>query len=449
MSVAPKSAVVLGLGRSGRAAALLLAGEGVRVTVCESADTPATRRAAEEVASAGVRVLLGRGADADPASYDVCVLSPGIAASAPLARNVLDKGIPVIGELELAFARCRCPVAAITGTNGKTTTTGLVAAMLGGTGLRTIAAGNIGLPFSEAVKESARLDVMVLEASSFQLETIRTFRPRVAAWLNFSPNHLDRHASVAEYRAAKLRIFENQTSGDFAVLNARDDPPSPASKHITFSSAPGARADLTLRGTEILHAGRAIFDQAGTRLPGVHNAENLMAAFGIGVALGADCGAMARVARDLAPPGHRCEFVRELDGIRYVNDSKATNLDALGKALLAVSGPVVLIAGGKDKGFGFGPLHGLVREKVREAVLIGEMRGHIAGAWPDVPCHCAGSLEEAVTTARRAARPGDTVLLSPGTSSFDMFTDYTERGRLFKEAVRALEPLKPQPTTTP
>jgi UDP-N-acetylmuramoylalanine--D-glutamate ligase len=449
MSTLPKTAVVLGLGRSGRAAASLLAGEGVRVTVCESADTPDLRRAAEEVAASGADVLLGPAADGDPASYDLCILSPGIDPSAPLVRNVLAKGIPVIGELELAFARCRCPVAAITGTNGKTTTTGLATAMLEGAGLRSMAAGNIGLPFAEAVAASTRLDVMVLEVSSFQLETIRAFRPRVAAWLNFSPNHLDRYSSVSAYRAAKLRIFDNQTADDFAVINTRSDPPSPNARVISFSSAPDARADFTLRGTEIFHGGRAVFDQSGTRLPGLHNAENLMAAFGMGVAMGADCAAMARVAAGLEPPEHRCEFVRELEGVRYVNDSKSTNLDALGKALLAESGPVVLIAGGKDKGFGFGPLHGLVREKVRVAVLIGEMGGRIAAAWPDVACLAAGSLAGAVAEARRAARPGDTVLLSPGTSSFDMFTNYAERGKLFKEAVRALAPLTPQPKTMP
>jgi len=438
-----KHAVVLGLGHSGEAAARLLAEEGARVTVLESADSPALREKARALAEAGVATVLGPAAETDPTPFDVCVLSPGIDPAVPLVRNITSRHIPVIGELELAFRECLCPVAAITGTNGKTTTTELTTAMLQGAGVRTMASGNIGLPFATAVRQSGDLDVMVLEVSSFQLETTRSFHPHVSAWLNLSPNHLDRYRDVEEYRAAKLRIFENQDDNDFAVLNARADlPPVPARK-ITFSAY--GPADFTLDGTLVRYLGEPVIDQRDTRLPGVHNAENLMAALGIGLALGVDLPRLAAAVGEYSPPTHRCEFVRELDGVRYINDSKATNLDSVEKALLSQERPVVLVAGGKDKGFEFDPILPLVRERVRAAVLIGEMRHRIAASWPGVDCRPCGSLEEAVAAARALARPGETVLFSPGTSSFDMFRNYGERGNRFKDAVHALQPTTQNP----
>jgi len=207
-----KKAVVLGLGHSGEAAATLLIEEGAQVTISESGDSPAIRSKGEELQKRGANVIIGPEADIDPAIYDVAILSPGIDPSVPLVQNVVAKGIPIIGELELAFQECTCPVVAITGTNGKTTTTELCTHILLQCGIRTMASGNIGLPFAKAVRESQNLDVMVLEVSSFQLETVKTFHPKVAAWLNLSPNHLDRYTSVDEYREAKLRILENLTA---------------------------------------------------------------------------------------------------------------------------------------------------------------------------------------------------------------------------------------------
>jgi len=434
-----KNAVVLGLGHSGEAAAVLLQEEGASVTVCESLDNPALREKAAALASRGVNVLLGGAADNDPADYDIAVISPGIDPAVPLVRNVAAKGIPIIGELELAFEECSCPVVAITGTNGKTTTTELTTALLQGCGVRTMASGNIGLPFATAVRSSHELDVMVLEVSSFQLETIRSFRPHVAAWLNLSPNHLDRYAGMQDYRDAKLRIFENLTPEDFVVANALSElPPLPARK-ITFSAV-GADADFTLRGMEICFRGSPVLDQAATRLRGIHNAENLMAAMAIAHALDVDFERMAGAVAGYAAPAHRCEFVRELDGVLWINDSKATNLDAMEKAMRSQDRPIILLAGGKDKGFEFDGIAPLVREKVRAAVLIGEMKDRIAKSWSGVDCAPAGSLEEAVDLARRTARPGDVVLFSPGTSSFDMFRNYGERGNLFKSHVQKLTP---------
>ena len=329
-----KNAVVLGLGHSGEAAAILLREEGAEVTICESSDNTALREKATKLEEQGIRILLGPAADTEPGSYDVCILSPGIDPAVPLVQNVLRKKIPIIGELELAFEECICPVVAITGTNGKTTTTELTTVMLQGSGVRTMASGNIGLPFATAVRQSHELDVMVLEVSSFQLETIDAFHPHVSVWLNLSPNHLDRYRDMDEYRTAKLRIFLNQTADDFAVVNARENLPSLAARRITFS-AYVADADFTLRDGIIHYHNKPVLDQRATKLPGVHNAENLMAAMGIGLALGLDFERMSGAVQEYTAPVHRCEFIREQGGVRWINDSKATNLDSVEKAILS------------------------------------------------------------------------------------------------------------------
>ena len=434
-----KNAVVLGLGHSGEAAARLLCEEGANVTVCESGGGPAVLAKAADLEARGIRVLLGEAADTDPSVYDVAILSPGIDPAVSLVRNVIEKNTPIIGELELAFEECSCPAVAITGTNGKTTTTELTTEMLKACGVRTMASGNIGLPFATAVRLSNELDVMVLEVSSFQLETVRTFHPQVAAWLNLSPNHLDRYPGMKEYRDAKLRIFENQTSSDVAVVNAASDLPPLAARSITFS-AHRNDADFTLQGSAICFEGQAILNQEDTKLPGIHNAENLMAALAIGHALDVEFDLMAGAVAGYTAPAHRCEFVRELDGVRWINDSKATNLDAMEMAIRSQNSPIVLIAGGKDKGFEFDAIAPLVRERVRAAVLIGEMRDRIANSWSGVACRKASSLEEAVVLAAQLAAAGDAVLFSPGTSSFDMFRNYGERGNLFKTQTHQLKP---------
>ncbi len=434
-----KNTLVLGLGHSGKAAAILLQEEGASVTVSDSHDTPALRDAAAELRALGIKTILGPAAETDPTPYDLCVLSPGIDPANAIVRNVVSKKIPVIGELELGFEECHCPVIAITGTNGKTTTTLLTTHLLNSVGVRTTASGNIGTPFAQAIRESKALDVMTLECSSFQLETIQHFHPHVAVWLNFSPDHLDRYADIAEYRTAKLRVFERQTAADHQIVNAREaaDLPTTDATRVTFS-AHTTDADFTLTGTTIHFRGNPVLDQRATPLRGTHNAENLMAALAIGHALDVDLERLAVAATTFTPPAHRCEFVRELDGIRYVNDSKATTLESTAAALTASETPIILIAGGKDKGHEFHPLAESVKKHVRAAVLIGEMKDRIAAAWPETNTHAATTLEEAVATARTLAHSGDTVLLSPGTSSFDMFANYGERGNAFKQAVARL-----------
>ena len=442
MDYTGKHAAVLGLGRSGAAAARLLLESGAFVTVLDSGDPAPRREAAGQLSSRGARVVLGDDALRCVQDFDFAVLSPGIDPVVPLARRPVESGVPLLGEIELAFRSCRCPVVAITGTNGKTTTTGLTAELLNAAGITAEACGNIGLPFSEVAAHSGSLDAAVVEISSFQLETTDTFRPRVAVWTNFSANHLDRYPDVASYRAAKLRIFDRQTADDFAVVNARLELPALRAQRVTFTAAPAVEADFTLgEGDMILHHGAPVIAMSETRLRGPHNAENLMAALAAGLCLGADLQKMLPAARAYAPPPHRCEFVGEVDGVTYINDSKSTNLDALAQALQGQSGGVVLIAGGKNKGFDFAPLSDLVGARAHDAVLIGELRGSIAREWSgSVPCHPVDSLGAALDRARSLARPGDTVLFSPGTSSFDMFRSYEERGDTFKQLVRQIQP---------
>ncbi len=434
-----KNVAVLGAGLSGTAAALLLEAEGAHVTVLDSADEKKLLKPTlENLRAKNVRVLCGAEVERDSSSYDLVVLSPGIDPDSPLAQNFSSRKIETIGELELGWRSCELPVIAITGTNGKTTTTELVAQMLNACGQRTIACGNIGKPLSDIVRRQEKYDVLTVEVSSFQLETIRTFRPSVSAWLNFAPDHLDRYASVAEYRAAKLRIFDYQTADDVAVVNAIELLPKIEARPVTFS-AYSDDADFRLEGGAIVYGDEAVLRLADTKLRGSHNIENLMATLAIGLARNLSFAEMVPPLSQYEPQPHRCEFVREVGGATYINDSKATNLDAVEKALLAQNKPVILIAGGKDKGFTFDPLRELVREKVRATILIGEMAESIARDWSEaVPTEIADSLADAVDRARALAKPGEIVLFSPGTSSFDMFKSYADRGDQFRALVHAL-----------
>jgi UDP-N-acetylmuramoylalanine--D-glutamate ligase len=445
-----KKAAVLGAGLSGTAAAQLLKAEGADVTVLDSAEeNNLLKSTIENLRAQGVRVICGPEADRDGTAYDLVVLSPGIDPVSSLARNFSERSprdesvrsadkIDIIGELELGFRSCTVPIIAITGTNGKTTTTELTAQMLNACGQRTIACGNIGKPLSEVVREGEKYDVLTVEVSSFQLETIKSFCPSVAVWLNFAPDHLDRYRSVADYRAAKLRIFENQTADDVAVVNAGESLPKIAAS-VTGFSAYTDQSDFRLAQGAIVYRDTMVLRLAETKLRGSHNIENLMAALAIGQARKLSFGEMVPSLRDYEPQPHRCEFVRAVGGVDYINDSKATNLDAVEKALLAQSKPVILIAGGKDKGFAFDPLRPLVKEKVRSTILIGEMAERIARDWSgEVKSEIASSLADAVERAHAIAKPGEVVLFSPGTSSFDMFKSYADRGDQFRALVHAL-----------
>ena len=445
-----QSAAVLGAGLSGTAAALLLKAEGAQVTVLDNAEEKNLLKSTiDNLRAKGIRVICGADADEDSSTYELIVLSPGIDPASPLARRFSSRlpqddsvrpadKIDMMGELELGWRSCELPVIAVTGTNGKTTTTELLAQMLSACGQRTIACGNIGKPLSEVALEKDGFDVLTVEVSSFQLETITTFRPSIALWLNFAPDHLDRYRSVAEYRAAKLRIFENQTPEDVAIVNAAESLPKIQPRQITFS-AYADRADFRLAEGSIVYQNKPVLRLAETKLRGSHNIENLMATLAAGMARGLSFEEMVPSLSAYEPRPHRCEFVRQVGGVDYVNDSKATNLDAVEKALLAQSKPVILIAGGKDKGFTFDPLRPLVKEKVRSTILIGEMAESIAHTWSGaVKSEIASSLADAVERAHAIAGPGEVVLFSPGTSSFDMFKSYADRGDQFRALVQAL-----------
>jgi len=285
--------------------------------------------------------------------------------------------------------------------------------------------------------------VLTVEVSSFQLETIQTFRPSISLWLNFAPDHLDRYRSVADYRAAKLRIFENQTVDDVAVINAIETIPTIHARTITFSAYLD-QADLRLSEGAIVYENKAALRLSDTKLRGLHNIENLMATLAAGMARGLSFRQMVPPLCAYEPRPHRCEFVREVGGVVYVNDSKATNLDAVEKALRAQTKPVILIAGGKDKGFTFDPLRSLVKGSVKSTVLIGEMAESIKRSWSGVvKSEIATSLADAVERAHAVAEPGEVVLFSPGTSSFDMFKSYADRGDQFRALVQTLPPLEP------
>jgi UDP-N-acetylmuramoylalanine--D-glutamate ligase len=431
---------VLGAGLSGSAAALLLRSEGAQVTVLDSAEEKNLLKSTiDNLRAQDVRVICGAAADEDSSGYEMAVLSPGIDPASRLVRNFSARGIDIIGELELGWRFCeKIPVIAVTGTNGKTTTTELLAQMLNACGQRTIACGNIGKPLSEVAREKQTFDVLTVEVSSFQLETISTFHPSISLWLNFAPDHLDRYRSVPEYRAAKLRIFENQTDADVAVVNAIEKIPNICARTITFSAYTNG-GDFRLADGAILYRDESVLRLADTRLRGLHNIENLMATLAVGMARGLSFGEMVPPLSTYEPQPHRCEFVREVSGVTYVNDSKATNLDAMDKALRAQTKPVILIAGGKDKGFSFDPLRSLVKEKVRSTILIGEMAQSIRRSWSGaVESEIATSLADAVERAHASAKPGEMVLFSPGTSSFDMFKSYADRGDQFRALVRAL-----------
>jgi UDP-N-acetylmuramoylalanine--D-glutamate ligase len=430
---------VLGAGLSGSAGALLLRSEGARVTVLDSAEEKNLLKSTiDNLRSQDVRVICGAVADKDSSTYQMAVLSPGIDPVSRLARNFSSRKIDMIGELELGWRSCEGPVIAITGTNGKTTTTELVAQMLNACGQRTIACGNIGKPLSEVAREKKQFDVLTVEVSSFQLETIQKFRPSISLWLNFAPDHLDRYRSVADYRAAKLRIFENQTADDVAIVNAVERLPGIRARAITFSAYVD-QADFRLSEGAIIYQNEAVLRLSDTKLRGLHNIENLMATLAAGMARGLSFREMTAPLCTYEPRPHRCEFVREVGGVAYVNDSKATNLDAVEKALRAQTKPVILIAGGKDKGFTFDPLRPLIEEKVKSTILIGEMAESIRRSWSGaVRSDIANSLADAVERAHAVAGPGEVVLFSPGTSSFDMFKSYADRGDQFRALVQAL-----------
>ncbi len=437
--------MVVGGSRSGVAAAELLAARGARALLTDlKPSLPDEAR----LASAGVALELGAHDEATFTGADLVVVSPGVPYDQPALCAARRAGVPVIGEVELAFRWLRGRVIAVTGTKGKSTTTTLVGRMLGASGLHATIGGNIGTPLSTQV-ESSRPDTLhIVEMSSFQLETIDRFRAWIALVVNFSPDHLDRHASVEEYASAKRRVFENQSSEDWAVVNA-DDAPAIALASRTrarrrwFALDSPLEEGVTLSGDWIVDRGPAgetkLLARSDVRLIGRHLLSDVVAASAVARLAGASPEGMTEAVATFNGLEHALEIVAEVGGVRFVNDSKATNIASAWHSIESFDRAVVPIMGGRYKGGDFRDLRPVLEGRARAVVAIGESRTRIVEALADLlPVHEAATLADAVRMAYEAAGPGGTVVLAPGCSSFDMFADYGERGRMFKQEVARL-----------
>ena len=446
MDLTNKHILVVGLARTGVSVARFLAARNARVTVTDLRDETSLAAVREELGGLDIRWVLGRHDERDFVDADLIVVSPGVPQDHPLLVAAQKAGTEIVSEIELAGRFISAPIVAITGTNGKTTTTTLAGKIFKGNGFSTYVGGNIGDPLVELVESGETVERVVAEISSFQLEWITTFRPRVAALLNLSEDHLDRYASYQEYIDAKLRIFENQTSDDFAVVN-RDDPlvwkytQGLKARLVPFSRKQELEQGVFHRDglITIRHNGmEESFSTEAIRLQGVHNLENIMAAMACCLLLGCQLETSFAIARDFESLHHRMEFVRKYKGVSYYEDSKATNVGSVEKALESFDN-ITLIAGGKDKGGSYTPLVPLVQERVRHLILIGEAADRMQfelGSLTDT--HRATTLEEAVWLAAQITPSGGTVLMSPACSSFDMFKDYEERAARYIAAVKAL-----------
>lgn len=446
-SVADCRAVVVGAGRSGIAAARLLARRGARVTLSEAGARVAGPGEGTLV-DEGVRIELG-GHRADTLrAADLIVLSPGVSPRVPEIAAARRRGIPVISEVELASRWLRGRMVAVTGTKGKSTTVVVTARMLEAGGCRAVVGGNIGVALSSQVEDSRPNVVHVVEVSSFQLELTETFRPWIAVCLNLSPDHLDRHASFEEYAGAKARVFANQTPEDAMVINA-DDP------HVLEIARAGRARALRFavdtrvaEGVQVTEEGIArrsagseecLVPMSAVRVPGRHLLGDIAAAAAVGTLAGVDAGAMTRAVQSFTGLEHTLEFVREMDGVRFVNDSKATNVVAARAAIECFGPGVVVILGGRFKGGRFEDLRPPLAARRASVVAIGEAQTHVRRALESEVAVCeAGTMEEAVEQAVGLTRPGGTVLLAPACASLDMFRDYAARGEAFRNAVWAL-----------
>lgn len=443
-----KRVLVVGAGKSGVAVARFLIKKGAAVALTDANSPTDADKWFAELTTEGVELFLGGYPTVRRDDFDLLVVSPGVPLSVAPVQAAVDDQIPVLGELELAYQFSLAPIVAITGTNGKTTTTALLGSVFQAAGKNTLVGGNIGLPLVAEIEDYSGTEaVIVAEVSSFQLETCCLFRPKVSVILNITPDHLDRHGSMEQYIAAKAKIFSSQKTGDFIVLNA-DDP-------LTVALGGTAEGEV-LFFSRCKELAEGVFVQAGNivarlagkmekicavddlRIPGTHNLENALAAVAVAKVMGVRNQVLAASLRSFNGVAHRLEFVTDINGVGYVNDSKGTNPDASIKALEAYDRPIVLIAGGKNKGSDFGRLAEKIKEKVRVLVVLGQSADLIADAAREkrfTSILYAADFKEAVFLAHRAARSGDIVLLSPACASWDMFKNFEERGAMFKEIV--------------
>jgi UDP-N-acetylmuramoylalanine--D-glutamate ligase len=423
-----------------------LAGRGARVTVTDAAPALALADRRAEIAGCGVTEELGVD---QPAwrGYDLIVLSPGVPPELPWLAEARAAGLPVVGELEVAAPHIRRRLLAVSGTNGKTTTTTLLGKMLAASGAKPLVGGNIGTPVLELLAAQEEADLLVLEVSSFQLDTAPSFHPQAAALLNLTPDHLDRYPDFPGYVDSKAGLFRRQEPGDLRVLNA-DDPlvaalgPGPGRVYYFSTSRllpQGAWLENGSLIVKLTQGPATAFPLEGVRLKGRHNLENVMAALLLALDAGADPDACRRVLASFKGLPHRVELVAEMAGVSFYDDSKGTNVGAVACSLAYFDKPVILIAGGRDKDSDFSLLNGLIRERVKALVLLGETRDLLARVWEGLaPITLAVDLADAVLKAWELARPGDVVLLSPACASFDMFRDYAHRGRVYQRLVEEL-----------
>ena len=452
MNYQNKRVLVVGMARSGVAAAQLLVKHGAQVIVNDSKSREELGDAVAPLASLPVEWQLGKPAGECLDGIDALVISPGIPDTAPFVLRAKEQGVYVTGELELAYQLAQGEMVAVTGTNGKTTTVSLLGEIFRNAGRVTHVVGNIGYPYSAAALDSRKDDMFVCEVSSFQMETADTFHPRAAALLNITEDHLNRHGTMENYTAMKMRMFRNQTAEDVAVFNADDPALAPLVKQVKsqvmlFSRkkkvACGAYVDgdmlmVRWKGTE-----RPVCQVKEIYIPGPHNLENALAATCIATAMDVPAPVIRHTLRTFKGVEHRIEFVRELEGVRYINDSKGTNVDSTIKAIQTMDRPTAIILGGYDKHCDFTPMvkEMLASPCIREVVLIGVTADQIERTCREngyTRIHRADTLEDAINRCRALASEGWNVLLSPACASFDMFSDYEARGRIFKELVNKL-----------
>jgi len=449
MDVAGREVLVLGIGASGAAAAQLLLQRGAVVRCSDRCQEEDVQRKAAFLRDLGCRVELGAHREDFARGAELAVISPGIDPSIPLVKKLAHDGIPLLSEIELAFRFCACPVIAVTGTNGKTTVVTLLEKVLLASGRRAVACGNIGRPFSEGVGGENSPELVVLEVSSFQLEAIREFTPWIGVILNITDDHLDRYPGLEEYARAKAALFRNQGSRDWAVVRAEDRAVWEkyevlGRQSVLLFSASGALDEGACREGDTLLIKRdgrrgEICRRRDVTLVGEHNIENVLAVAAVSSICGVKLGVLRETIESFHGLPHRMEPIATQGGVRYINDSKATNPGAVIRALQSLEGPVLLIAGGKDKGFDYSVLRKEVSKKVKTSILIGEAKERMRRALDGVTeTLYAETLPDAVEFAAARAVPGDTVLLSPACSSYDMFNNFEERGEVFKRCVWGL-----------
>jgi len=437
MKLQNKKIAILGCGRSGIAAAKLALAKGAREICIFDNSTHACCVVAGVACKPAASIE-----DARAYAADLVILSPGIETDIAWTLAFCEaKNAALIGETEFAYRYFKGQIIAITGTNGKTTTTALIEYILLRNGKRAAACGNYGIPLSEIILSDVAIDYAILEVSSFQMESIIDFRPDVAIWLNFAPDHMDRYREIEDYHQAKRRIFENMSAEQIAIVRCGEELGEITPRRLEFSAEVDS-GTLSYHDGYIVEKGQAILSLIGTRMEQAHNAENCMAALLACRYAGIDDKDIAEAVENFCPPSHRCEMVAQYDRVLWLNDSKSTNLHSTQAAIRSQKRPIILIVGGKDKGLDYSPLIPQLEEKVRHAIYFGEICQQLctslAASCEFTPCE---TVQESVTLAAKLAHAGDVVLFSPGTSSFDQFSGYAQRGECFCNAV--LETLKP------